>query len=347
MTLNKLAWEMWEKLGFSEVDPSVLSRVLQGERLFTYRQLKAFSKILFLSEHERKLMYEAYYEDLGRRFGLYKINHIYFIDLVKDNIEKIRQANMQSLSVIAEEWADLIYEKVLEEENSANTSCRTDDSYQKELLRLESRILNEKIHLNFRTKPLNQLLKENIKIARRLKEISIVLKDNLIEGIGIYGVGDAFLVSKKYKDALKYLHIILKINFPDREKYYGLRAAALAQSYLGNEKEYLSIKKHLTADSHHNIPDYINYQIYEGIARSEARFGNQNMAFKALSIAKKYLDKDHEFMREMQVKKAEIEIGMRFGENKNYLRKVGKEAVMLATRFGHVRYKKQINAMLY
>ncbi len=48
MTLNQLALAMWERLGYQGVDASVLSRVINGERLLTPRQLEVFCEILKL-----------------------------------------------------------------------------------------------------------------------------------------------------------------------------------------------------------------------------------------------------------------------------------------------------------
>jgi len=52
MNLNELAWEMWERLGFKEIDPSVLSRVVNGKRCFTPKQLQIFAQILNLPSGE-------------------------------------------------------------------------------------------------------------------------------------------------------------------------------------------------------------------------------------------------------------------------------------------------------
>lgn len=62
-TLNQLSLQMWEKLGGKGVDPSVISRVVNGKRLFTGKQLKAFCDILGLSRQESAdLMYALKYD---------------------------------------------------------------------------------------------------------------------------------------------------------------------------------------------------------------------------------------------------------------------------------------------
>ena len=53
-TLNQLSFQMWEELNFSQIDSSVLSKVINGKRLFTSQQLKVFCKILNLNEKEEE-----------------------------------------------------------------------------------------------------------------------------------------------------------------------------------------------------------------------------------------------------------------------------------------------------
>lgn len=70
MTLNKLAWEMWEELGCKEIDPSVLSRVVNGERLLTFEQLLIFIQILGISQENKSLLTEALFLDISGRFSI-------------------------------------------------------------------------------------------------------------------------------------------------------------------------------------------------------------------------------------------------------------------------------------
>jgi hypothetical protein len=70
MNLNQMAIEMWEKLGFREVDPSVLSRVINSERLFTPSQLTVFSKLLKIKNKDQEELRFCLLQDLASRFGL-------------------------------------------------------------------------------------------------------------------------------------------------------------------------------------------------------------------------------------------------------------------------------------
>lgn len=61
---------MWEELNFSQVEPSVLSRVISGSRLFTQSQLEVFCGILDISESERDYLYTCLREDICQRQGI-------------------------------------------------------------------------------------------------------------------------------------------------------------------------------------------------------------------------------------------------------------------------------------
>jgi hypothetical protein len=79
MTLNQLALEMWEKEGCRGVDASVVSRVISGERLFTYPQLLVFFKIMNLSKTEKIKLENSLLLSLGLRFGIKEDNQDNFV----------------------------------------------------------------------------------------------------------------------------------------------------------------------------------------------------------------------------------------------------------------------------
>ncbi|KKR66792.1 MAG: hypothetical protein UU09_C0046G0018 [Microgenomates group bacterium GW2011_GWA2_40_6] len=69
MSLNQLAMVMWENLGFKGIDPSVVSRVINGKRLFTIAQLRVFCQILDLPQDQRNILFLALSDDVIWRFG--------------------------------------------------------------------------------------------------------------------------------------------------------------------------------------------------------------------------------------------------------------------------------------
>jgi hypothetical protein len=70
MNLNQLAMEMWERLEYSGVDPSVISKVLSGERIFTATQLEIFSITLKLENSQKELLKESLSKDVLEKYKL-------------------------------------------------------------------------------------------------------------------------------------------------------------------------------------------------------------------------------------------------------------------------------------
>lgn len=71
LTLNQLALAMWECLGFRQIDVSVLSRVLKGDRLLTPEQVGAFCAVLALSKEEEMRLLACLQQDHNARLGIY------------------------------------------------------------------------------------------------------------------------------------------------------------------------------------------------------------------------------------------------------------------------------------
>lgn len=69
-SLNQLAMMMWEYLNYSQVDASVLSKVVNGKRLFTPLQLESFCKILGLSQKEHSYLLFCLNKDFCNRYNI-------------------------------------------------------------------------------------------------------------------------------------------------------------------------------------------------------------------------------------------------------------------------------------
>ncbi len=70
ISLQNLAIAMWEELGQRQIDPSVISRVLQGNRLFTPQQVRAFCTILHLSSEDQAYLLHCIAQDHCLRDGV-------------------------------------------------------------------------------------------------------------------------------------------------------------------------------------------------------------------------------------------------------------------------------------
>lgn len=70
-SLQEMAMAMWQDLGYSKIDVSVLSRALSGVRLFTPQQLFVFCKILQLHPEETEHLFHCLTQDYWQRDGVW------------------------------------------------------------------------------------------------------------------------------------------------------------------------------------------------------------------------------------------------------------------------------------
>jgi hypothetical protein len=70
LSLNQFALAMWEKSSTCGIDSSVLSKVLNGKRLFTPYQLSVFCRTLNLKRSEREYLFYCLHKDDAQKSGL-------------------------------------------------------------------------------------------------------------------------------------------------------------------------------------------------------------------------------------------------------------------------------------
>ena len=107
MTLNQLALEMWEKLGYREIDASVLSRVIKNQRKFTSKQIKVFAEILKLTSNEFRRLYTEYCCEVLSKADIKEdfINDIiYQTDGYEQILDKIEEARLYDALDLAYRW---------------------------------------------------------------------------------------------------------------------------------------------------------------------------------------------------------------------------------------------------
>lgn len=73
MSLQSFALEMYEKIGYEQIDASVISRVLKGERLFQVKQLEVFCTILRLPQEEKRRLFVALQKDYLTQKGFSRV----------------------------------------------------------------------------------------------------------------------------------------------------------------------------------------------------------------------------------------------------------------------------------
>ena len=95
--LNQLALEMWEDLNFSQIDKSVLSKVLYGKRLFTTRQLEVFCNLLNLTTKEKEELTYSLNKDFCKRYNIeldaYFVPKAHYMEVLDHLLDEVYQAN--------------------------------------------------------------------------------------------------------------------------------------------------------------------------------------------------------------------------------------------------------------
>lgn len=118
LTLNQLSLVISERLGFREVDTSVLSRVLKGERVFSQKQLSVFCKAIRLNKVQEELLKATLHSEMYSRFQgryLLDIDQNQFIDMAESNLIMAKGANQSGASVMALRWSEVMESKLREE----------------------------------------------------------------------------------------------------------------------------------------------------------------------------------------------------------------------------------------
>jgi hypothetical protein len=80
---------MWERLGCRQIDASVISRVIKGERLFTAAQLKAFCTLLALPKQDDDYLFACLQEDYNAKLSLPRGTAHISSSLTKQLIEEL------------------------------------------------------------------------------------------------------------------------------------------------------------------------------------------------------------------------------------------------------------------
>lgn len=355
MTLNKLALEMWERLRYKEVDPSVLSRVLRGVRLFSPKQTKIFCEILQLSESERQDVENLLYLELNKRYGLeesfFRFKYKYFTDFIEDNLHKIEQAREKCAPYLISDWISQIHLRLKEE-----ISLVKNNKDRNVLLDLLRNALLEKIWYLLETATPGEMRMEMVETAQEYKELGEELKDQNMVSTSYYCLGCMHQYAGNYKKSLFYLRkgYELSVSKDSRIQIVMLKPLALSLAYLRENAPFKIIKRQALKLVNNIVPDLACY-FYEGMARGEVFLGNQKNAINMLSTAHevyKTIDPkegSYNSLRRTQIIRTELEMAKQFEGvfDNNFIKNEAKEGIFLSQQHGYHRYENILDKLLY
>jgi len=349
MTLNELSLSIWESLGASSsFDSSVLSRVLDGKRLFTTPQLTAFCRVLRLPDEEKQELTEALLVDKVDRIGLnvefLSYNRKIILENIFDDLQKIRMARKSGNPKTANFWADNTASEINQQLNTLGPS--------KELLRFKALVLVEKLWILADTSKNPDLTKGTSSIAKEIFSIAKETKDTGLETRAKVMLANMHYLNKNYQGAI--IPKNLDWNF-DNSSFYkplALRNTAISHAMLKRSSEFDSIRNNILQFVP-QAPINIGCMFFEGLARASAYLDRQAESYKhfhqAVKIHKKIEKEngDYSKLRKIQIIRTELELALRLGvKNKYYLIERGKEGIIMSQDRGYNRHAASIQSLL-
>lgn len=95
ISLHDLSLTLWQELEFSEIDTSVVSRVLQGKRLFSPKQLHTFCKIVSIQGAEKLDLFSRLAKDVLSRAGMNSmhigIEHTHLASFISKQLQMLEK----------------------------------------------------------------------------------------------------------------------------------------------------------------------------------------------------------------------------------------------------------------
>lgn len=257
-TLNQLSLEMWVRLGYRGVDSSSISRVINGKRLFTLKQLDVLASTLRLNQANRSELMEALGADHMTRYGFQLSNSFKqcsgLIDVMKINLSHIDLIKGRE-SHIALDWYSELENKIEHDllNETKSSLCR------RELQKILGEILYEKGDLINYSLPakkdynlMKSLTKNIFQLAEKLQSTELKIKGHLLLGYSTFKLGGYVTASSTRKFYRSSARNIEKagtlLSSLQETKYLDLicwRYMITASAYLNNYSLYKSAENNL------------------------------------------------------------------------------------------------------
>lgn len=357
--MKEVALSMWEELGYRQIDSSVLSRVLNGERLFTPGQLAAFTKTLQLSKKQKTYLYYCLQKDYLRS-----------VDINDDTLILSYTALFERIEGLLEYVKSLLYEGKCTNAVKASTSinsfiemlnntAQTDTQRQRlqEFFGWNLYLLGRSIGSMSSS---YSALSDIVDIVRKLGKLNKEYKLMSFEAYRQNLLADAYYISGGYvssKSKQKYYkRSILAAKkaislFPSihHEKFFALRTLAASANYLSDYDAIAYVNKILTTSlPRQPLENKVNILHLSGtLAKSSAIMKKRN-PFAVKETVEKYFDSNLSGtgIYELSDKKTTIEILVLLqSDEKKYMRSLTKKALQLAYQDNFSRHRDYLHTL--
>lgn len=275
-SLNELALAMWERLHYSQIDASVVSRVIKGKRLFTPTQIRVFSKILQLDEIQVGRLRQALMRDLLTRSRF--IDQAVFLQDIPANFVEIIEA------MIVSGRPDFAIQLI---NLFADTLSPFLKSQAGEII--YAKLLNQKARAYGLILPPNSVLDFMQPLNNLSLQIGLKTKNREILDMAYMNIGGGFYVGAKWRSSAQFLESKLdQVNNCIRLEFF--RTLLLDYSHLKDRKSFKAtlVRANRLLDSLLKL-DAFDQNLFasylEAYARSLSIFGYTQDARKILSSA--------------------------------------------------------------
>lgn len=248
MTLNKFAMSMWEKLGYKDIDPSVISRFIKGERLLNIKQFKVFCRILNIKETDEKELVSKLNQEILSRIcngeNLEYLKNDFFSEQIWNNIEIIRQARSY-------DNPNLAYKIVLvsEEQLFRHLAQKNKISFLKTHLLLLGTLLIQKKILLLEAFQFDSVLSQLNDIIQKFIHVAKVTNEKEYFGHADALKGRIDYQNNNYRSALSYDISALGYIEDPEEKSALLGRIGIEYAILNRTKEAKNIQRRISDES--------------------------------------------------------------------------------------------------
>lgn len=356
-SLNELSLAMWTELEFRQIDASVLSRVINGERSFTSLQLKVFCKVLQLSKQEEEHLFLCLAQD--RNLDLNQFVSITQVpsslalaaadELTKSSLDMFYRAEYETL-----EKRDELIRQLAD-------VCATASDRQS-----ASKILGFSLYLHGRTilgtafasrmvESIYPVFNQLIVMSKESDNSVLYAYAHALLGDAYYGAGGYSNDSSKRKYYLKSIKLARKaieiLPTNDHEYLYALRTLVASAYYAQDEQVvYYGVKQARAIIPMQPPENWVNV-LHLSLTLDKALAAiNKHSLLLTQGFTANYFPRRnlaHMGLHEISGIREEVETLLLLqSEDKGYIESQLKLAIELAAEHKFLRHKKHLNTLL-
>jgi hypothetical protein len=354
MTLNKLALEMWGRLGCKQIDAGVLSKVLKGKRLFTPLQLEIFCSILKISKDDRQYLHHCLYLDHCGRFGVdlgqsffSDNNMIHFCETIMDRAENLLYLGKCNELVVLSTIINEQIKTYLKNNSLKEVERDKLSSFLAKCLYLKGRAIGS---ISTPSQVIKKILPVTESIEELGKDRDILAYVNTLLSNAYYVVGNYSNALKSdyfYRESASYAKKSIEFfNDGNKEKLFSIRTLVASAGYLRDRSMFEYARKEaeetLKVTSEDNFVNALH--LYGTLAKTMALLGYKN-PMKIKEIPRNFFNKTliDKGIYEVSDIRNELELYSILNiKDESYVKLLSKRGLKMASKYKYFRHSRSI-----